>query len=409
MNQISRLKDRDIYLMPANMHAAYVYHLLKRNGVNNIKGIFDNVPYKEGMSYDGVPISRPYAPHTPKTATAICVMLEYEEIMRKQLSALGFEDILILPDITDMDDPRDAANDIIQEQILPIVHNDKNKLTMIQNTLNSNLSCNRTKNLVKIDDVALNVTTYCTLRCKHCSNILPYYKNRRHLPEDIVKRSLDALFSNIDYCGTLSIAGGEALTYPYLIEIIYHTEKYRDKIGTFALITNGTLVPNNAVMDALRKNNITLYISKYPIKESKADEVYERTNAAGVNCISLTYDSWFDVCRIIPPDANQEDVQNRFKNCKSRVQSIFDGKLWYCPFMAHAHHMSIIKPDENNYVDLLSDEPSLREKIRQYIEQINYIPGCIRCSGYYGIYGKWIPAAEQSSEPLIYEEWRSFE
>ncbi len=62
----------------------------------------------------------------------------------------------------------------------------------------------------------------------------------------------------VDYCGEFVLIGGEPLLYKELPEVVeYIGNNYRDKIATFSITTNGTILPSAKLRSVCRENNVT--------------------------------------------------------------------------------------------------------------------------------------------------------
>ena len=100
--------------------------------------------------------------------------------------------------------------------------------------------------------VYLEITTVCTLACKLCIAKIPYYTSHEHVELKYVKKDIEKLFEVYDYVENLDISGGEPLLYPNLELVLEEALKYKDKWGRVRIITNGTVIPSEAVINVMK-------------------------------------------------------------------------------------------------------------------------------------------------------------
>lgn len=114
-------------------------------------------------------------------------------------------------------------------------------------------------------------TTFCQLKCPHC------YRGADNADFKSVHRNLTEILSEIDELikirniQTLTIAGGEPLLYPQLVDLIkYAVSK---KLNVY-LITNGILIDKERLIE-LKKSGVTriiIHIDKYQNRKSATTE-----------------------------------------------------------------------------------------------------------------------------------------
>ena len=122
----------------------------------------------------------------------------------------------------------------------------------------------RFRNKICLMEVHTSITTKCTLKCKKCNMFMPYYKNPMDYSAEDIKKDLKVLFQNVDYVFSYRILGGEPLINRDLSEILqFIGENYKNKIGDVGIITNGTILPDNRLLEVSKKYDVKYYISDY--------------------------------------------------------------------------------------------------------------------------------------------------
>lgn len=102
---------------------------------------------------------------------------------------------------------------------------------------------------------------------KVARNMLSYFTNNfnvKYIVDGDIKKDLKVLFQNVDYVFSYRILGGEPLINRDLSEILqFIGENYKNKIGDVGIITNGTILPDNRLLEVSKKYDVKYYISDY--------------------------------------------------------------------------------------------------------------------------------------------------
>ena len=214
------------------------------------------------------------------------------------------------------------------------------------------------KDMIKIDRIEIFMTSHCNLSCRNCIAFIPYFKEKKHIPVEKLKKDADILFSKVDYVFKLKILGGEGLCYPYLIEYIdYLHQNYGNKIGSLRIGTNGTIIPSSELLEACKRDQATLDISDYALavpNRSKMDDIISLCKENGVSVdIKRTGEQWLDMGfpNNIPAEKNEEQLRNHFFKCAMFCRDFYDGKLFFCCSNFAAVTAGLIDLNENDYFD----------------------------------------------------------
>lgn len=254
--------------------------------------------------------------------------------------------------------------------------------------------------------INVSLTERCTLNCKHCSIMTSYIKNKVDYELEKKLQDIHTLFKKVDYVRVLGIVGGEPFLYKQLWEYIEEISCYREKIGEIGIVTNGTLIPEDKVLLALKKHNIYVTISWYPdvvpnlhcIREKLISKLEE----FGVRYICVKADRWVDyMCSDIKRKSKTEELIDFFSLCHTQCRLLESGKIYYCAtgkFMERA--IDFEKEDTNNIYNLCTDVNCDLWK-RELIEFDNgysndgYIKACKYCNGDIGINENYVEIAQQ--------------
>ena len=86
----------------------------------------------------------------------------------------------------------------------------------------------------------VSLTTFCSLRCEKCANLMQYYSKPYHVEAKKVFSSIRALAKVSDGIDCLRLIGGEPLLWSDLAKLIDYAIA-EDKIKLILMVTNGTI------------------------------------------------------------------------------------------------------------------------------------------------------------------------
>ena len=120
------------------------------------------------------------------------------------------------------------------------------------------------KKKVCLMEVHSTITSRCTLKCKHCNMFMPYYKEHVDYTAKDILEDLELLFRHVDYIVAYEILGGEPLINGELADMIRQIgDRYGNRIGNIGIITNGTLLPDEQLIEISKKYNVKYDFSDY--------------------------------------------------------------------------------------------------------------------------------------------------
>ena len=88
------------------------------------------------------------------------------------------------------------------------------------------------------------VTTRCSLRCKYCSNLMPYFKHPKDFDAEFLKDSIDKLLDVADEINEIRVIGGEAFVYKDLAVVLNFLVS-NPRICHVNVFTNATILPKD--------------------------------------------------------------------------------------------------------------------------------------------------------------------
>lgn len=238
------------------------------------------------------------------------------------------------------------------------------------------------------------VTERCTLKCMNCAHAC-YAVDRR--AEDLrledVCRSADIFFSKVDYIHEFVLIGGEPLLYADLAQAVqYIGERYRSKIATFSITTNGTILPEKNLIDSCQKYEVLVRISNYTKSIPSLQNQYEKlvkllTDAKVQYNLGKADEEWWDYGFANYVDEGEErEIIRKFDQCATPCRETRDGRLYFCVMARTVSDNLGYHIGEEDYLDLtLLPNGNLGRKLllefnMGYSEK-GYLSMCRRCHG----------------------------
>lgn len=273
------------------------------------------------------------------------------------------------------------------------------------------------ENKFQMKRVGLTCSLKCNLNCKLCVVRSPYHWNDKFPSVKEIAEYIRRYFNIVDYVDFFTISGGEPLLYsefPSLLDELLH---YIDKIGKLEIITNGTILPNKALLSAIRKydrNSLKFIIDDYGENLSKRfseiTTLFENNNVPYIvnryHTSDLHCGGWVNYGsaeKII--HTNQETIQlfskcaypTKFKFCFN----IWEGKMVSC-FQVQNRMILGHSVDECEYIDLMDDSLSIEEQRKKisYIYNMQYMETCAYCNGLCDDSERFKPAEQFTVEEL---------
>ncbi len=189
----------------------------------------------------------------------------------------------------------------------------------------------------------VNLAEHCNLNCQCCNHFSPLAE-KKFLDCTVLENDLKQLNKVLDIdnaIGKVMLLGGEPLLHPYIERILKISGKYLST-AKLEVVTNGILIPKMSLefWELLRKYNIGLIVTKYPIK-------YDYTLAEKVaeeNGIIISYGDSYEPIKTtyhLPiKDEPEFNPYSMYAKCKHANQCVVlkKGHLYTCPLAANIEH-----------------------------------------------------------------------
>lgn len=261
------------------------------------------------------------------------------------------------------------------------------------------------KKKLSIQSLDLVLTEKCSLKCKDCSNLMQFYAKPVDEDYNQLIESLDKFMKTVDYVYEIRLIGGEPFMYKKIDEVLNKILTYKN-CGNIIVYTNGTIVPNEQKLKTFKNDKIYFKISNYGSISRNVEKLEKTLKEKKIHYITERITKWQDCAKIESYDRPLELTKQIFGNCcVNEALTLLHGKLYLCPFAAHAENLHAIPRAPEDSIDLLTSEHSdnLKKKIRNLAFEREYLEACKSCNGRDHNVAS-VDAAIQTKQPLSYKK-----
>lgn len=229
-------------------------------------------------------------------------------------------------------------------------------------------------------EIVMVTTTGCTLKCKNCNNLMPYYHSPYSIDPKELKKDFDRLMASMDTCVRFSLIGGEPFIYPHLKELLKHAIASK-KTMYVGLVTNATIIPQGELLELLKNPKIVVSISNYGVELQKVDELIALFKKNGIKYIPDNASSWVKPGGTEFRGKSLSKLKKEYSGCFSSryCRTMLKGKLFLCARGAHLYDLGYMQ-SAHDYFDI-REKRSFREFKREMLEftYSDYADACNYC------------------------------
>lgn len=216
--------------------------------------------------------------------------------------------------------------------------------------------------------------TKCTLKCKECNNLMPYFKPQKDLDVNKILLALDRLLKVSSSILICELIGGE----PFMSKNLNNVLEYLiniPKIEKIEITTNGTLLPNEKTTGFLRSSKVQVRISDYGsiVDKSKLINYCVENN---IDYHVLKLGNWISPGGINKRNKDMDQLRIEYGRCSSGYlcKTLFEDRLFSCARSASLFNLGYMK--ENEYIKI--DDSTDSKQIKEFILQ-DYSIACDYC------------------------------
>lgn len=255
--------------------------------------------------------------------------------------------------------------------------------------------------------------TTCTLRCKECHTHVTEYTKETHYVTNfsLFKRDVDKLLKSVDLISSFRLQGGETLLVKDLDKIVKYACS-KKQIQHIQVISNGTIIPSENLLNAMRNPKVVLWLSDYSenkdvLQKSKHNQIIklcQNNNVKFKHNKSFGGDFWFAKATITNENVNNKELS--IKNLKAcscfgfpKVFQLQDGKIYLCPSaIYYAYNDPNFKMPKDEIIDIINtDVKETTRKLKNIIDKRVY-DLCARCDVAKNIDVRYIPGEQLKNE-----------
>lgn len=229
------------------------------------------------------------------------------------------------------------------------------------------------------------ITMRCNLNCNYCLNYNNFLKNQEDVPLNLFREHFQILFSKFDYLYSLHFSGGETQLTKDLIEKIDIVNQYRDRIFDFFIITNGTIIPDDKVLEAVKLSGGWFLIDDYSesVKNSKIDEIKNKLDQYGIGYVVSKASYWFDLSidTYRHEYSSNDDLVQHKNNCHNYLHEFADGNIYSCCYQEYAYRAGKGILDDGDYISIRDNSKMEILEFRQGYSLNGFTSLCHRCRG----------------------------
>ena len=284
---------------------------------------------------------------------------------------------------------------------------------------------------IMIDTNSFLVILKCNLRCKLCCTFTgpAHIKNPPHFSIERLKECAKKYFETIDFVRKMPLTGGEPMLTPDLHELIeYINENFNEQFDILEVLTNGTLIPNENILNMIEryKEKMLIFIDHYGEISNKVDELVDILEKRSIKYTirmyhgkDAKYGGWVDL-----GDFNYKHDENKAKNIykscflvntpkkssgEYRPLDINHDNTLYIPYMcmvdgilapcgrSHATLRKNIISDQSHDSVNLMDKNKTKEQLCNEINELIFRPyliSCQYCNGFLSDSKRFLPAEQ---------------
>lgn len=263
---------------------------------------------------------------------------------------------------------------------------------------------NKKEGKLTVKHLDLVLTEKCSLKCKDCSNLMQYYAKPVDEDFEILKNSLNNFLNTVDFVNEIRLIGGEPLLYKKIGEVMELLLKHKN-FNKIYIYTNGTIVFKNNKMNIFQNEKVLFRISDYGKVSKNVKPLEEELSRLKINFLTEKVTRWQDCAKIKLYDRPQTLNEFIYGNCcVNQFLTLLHGKLYLCPFQAHAENLKAIPVSKEQNIDLVNVE---KQKIKERISRLYFetlcLDACKYCNGRDPNVDN-VDAAIQTAEPIRYQQ-----
>lgn len=193
--------------------------------------------------------------------------------------------------------------------------------------------------------------TKCSLRCKDCNNLMPYFKPQKDLDAEKIINSLEIITKNIGKLLKCELIGGEPFLAKNLGEVLQYVLD-NEKIESIEITTNGMILPKAEVVNLLQNPRVLVRISDYGtvIDQTSMIEFLEQNQ---IRYFILGSSNWVTPGGVEKRYKDAITLKKEYENCSSGYicKTLYKDKIFACARAASLYNLGYMKEPESIHIN----------------------------------------------------------
>lgn len=380
----------NIVIYGAGVNGAILLALLKKKNIDILCFVDDDIRKSE-TEYFGYPVLSREKLHQLNSDVVIFITPYISGTLFEKLRAAGYQEVYDCSPLFlefEIDEVKDYISPILD--VFHCVQTFLNKRSYINNITTVNHA------------LTVVITERCTLSCRECMAFVPYYQN----PTDYNYDELSIALDNILPTGVfpdIYLEGGEPFLHKDFHKILAKLISFKE-VKHIWIITNGTIVPPEEILQSLITPKIIVWISDYGKNSYRMEELKEILRLKGIAHHSTTQ-HWYKVTKAYKYNRSDEATQELYDSCCKGLYAmnpfLIKGRIYRCQFHARTEEFGIIPKSYSDSIDILHDKESLKNRLEAFFFSKHYLEACKYCTGR-GFSSVEVPVAEQTDGKLMH-------
>ncbi|WP_026488634.1 radical SAM protein [Butyrivibrio sp. XBB1001] len=246
--------------------------------------------------------------------------------------------------------------------------------------------------------VVVSVGNYCTLRCKECSQLIPYAREHYYEEKEVLAQNINNFLSDIDMCVCVDIVGGEPLLYSdltFILDILISS----DKVAMIEITTNGTIFPSDELLNFVSNKGQSKVLFKFSDygRIAKRDEIIAVLEENKIKYEKISMPIWygFGNSDVKNNNRSEKELSYQYYMCMDNVacKMIAKGKIYTCGRASGLEDYGLLTKKNDDWLDL--NKPLDYTTIRNFYCDKRYSSICNFCGDYSTDNMKIVSVAEQ--------------
>jgi len=213
---------------------------------------------------------------------------------------------------------------------------------------------------------------------------MPHYESQADFDISRITRSLDRIFACADLVYHVELLGGELFLNKNLPLIAKHLLG-SGKILHIDVITNGTVLPPDRVLESLKHESVSVVINDYGKLSKRTNSLLDALKHLGIDFRVNKHWAWADLGGFHSRNLSQEQLAELFAKCNfNSCTELLDGNLHRCPRSSHGTKTGLVPEYPGDFIDILDlsvTNDVLKERVRTFFYDKPFIRACDHCNG----------------------------